>query len=147
MRRAVLVALLLSLALIPSVQSSGGVIDSVSIAGNGEIGEGPVNVNITLVGVGGANSASVNWSVSLSSMDGTLIDSDSGNALIDDGVNYYVETMLGDAPLGLSNLSIVLSGDIGAPGQDQWTTYHTIIQRLRRLDISIGNPIFNPVDS
>ena len=104
-------------------------------------------MNITLVGVGGANSASVNWSVSLSSMDGTLIDSDSGNALIDDGVNYYVETMLGDAPLGLSNLSIVLSGDIGAPGQDQWTTYHTIIQRLRPLDISIGNPIFNPVDS
>ncbi|MAX45319.1 MAG: hypothetical protein CMB24_00805 [Euryarchaeota archaeon] len=147
MRRAVLVALLLSLALLPSVQSSGGVIDSVSVVGSGEMGEGPVNVNITLVGVGGANSASVNWSVSLSGMDGTLIDSDSGNALIDDGVNYYVETMLGDAPLGLSNLTIILSGDIGAPGQDQWTTYHTTIQRLRPLDISIGNPIFNPVDS
>ena len=53
MRRAVLVALLLSLALVPSVQSSGGVIDAVLITGDGEVGEGPVTVNITLVGVGG----------------------------------------------------------------------------------------------
>ena len=147
MRRAILVALLLSLALFPSVQSTGGVIDAVSIVGDGEIGEGPVNVNITLVGVGGASSASVNWSVHLSQMDGTVIDSDSGNALVNDGVNHYIETMLGNAPLGLSNLTVVLSGDIGTPGQDQWTTYHTIIQRLRPLDISIGEPIFNPVDS
>ena len=147
MRRAVMVALLLTLALVPSVQSSGGVIDVVSITGDGEVGEGPVNINITLVGVGGANSASVNWSIHLSQMDGTVIDSDSGNALIDDGVNHYVETMLGDAPLGLSNLTVILSGDIGTPGQDQWTTYHTTIQRLRPLDISIGEPIFNPVDS
>ena len=147
MRRAILVALLLSMALVPSVQSSGGVIDAVSITGDGEVGEGPVTVNITLVGVGGASSASVNWSVQLSAMDGTVIDSDSGNTLIDDGVSYYVETMLGDAPLGLSNLTVALSGDTGAPGQDQWTTYHAIIQRLRPLDISIGEPIFNPVDS
>ena len=147
MRRAVLVALLLSLALVPSVQSTGGVIDAVSITGDGEVGEGPVTVNITLIGVGGASSASVNWSVQLSAMEGTVIDSDSGNALIDDGVNHYVETMLGDAPLGLSNLTVVLSGDIGTPGQDQWTTYHAIIQRLRPLDVSIGEPIFNPVDS
>ena len=122
MRRAILVALLLSMALVPSVQSSGGVIDAVSITGDGEVGEGPVTVNITLVGVGGASSASVNWSVQLSAMDGTVIDSDSGNTLIDDGVSYYVETMLGDAPLGLSNLTVALSGDTGAPGQDQWTT-------------------------
>ena len=52
MRRAILVALLLSMALVPSVQSSGGVIDAVSITGDGEVGEGPVTVNITLVGVG-----------------------------------------------------------------------------------------------
>ena len=147
MRRAAMVALLLALALVPSVQSSGGVIDVVSISGDGEVGEGPVNINITLVGVGGANSASVNWSIYLSEMDGTVIDSDSGNALVNDGVNHYVETMLGDAPLGLSNLTVILSGDIGTPGQDQWTTYHTTIQRLRPLDISIGEPIFNPVDS
>lgn len=147
MRRAIMVALLLSLALVPSVQSTGGVIDAVSITGDGEVGEGPITVNITLLGVGGANSASVNWSVQLSEMDGAVIDSDSGNALVDDGVNYYIETMLGDAPLGLSNLTVVLSGDIGTPGQDQWTTYHSIIQRLRPLDISIGEPIYNPVDS
>jgi hypothetical protein len=147
MRRAVLVAFLLSLALVPTVQSTGGVIDAVSITGDGEVGEGPVTVNITLIGVGGASSASVNWSVQLSTMGGTVIDSDSGNALIDDGVNHYVETMLGDAPLGLSNLTVVLSGDIGTPGQDQWTTYHTIIQRLRPLNVSIGEPIYNPVDS
>ena len=146
MRRAVLVAFLLSLALVPSVQSTGGVIDAVSITGDGDVGEGPVAVNITLIGVGGASSASVNWSVQLSTMEGTVIDSDSGNALIDDGVNHYVETMLGDAPLGLSNLTVVLSGDIGTPGQDQWTTYHKIIQRLRPLDVSIGEPIFCAIE-
>ena len=41
MRRAVLVAFLLSLALVPSVQSTGGVIDAVSITGDGDVGGRP----------------------------------------------------------------------------------------------------------
>ena len=147
MRRAIMVAFLLSMALIPLAQGNGGVIDSVTIIGNNEIGEGPIEVNITLVGVGGANSASVNWSVTLADMEGNLIDSDNGNALVNDGIEYYVETMLGNAPLGLSNLTVTISGDIGTPGQDQWLVHHSVIQRLRPLDISIGTPIFNPVDS
>ena len=147
MRRAIMVALLLSMALVPVAQGSGGVIDSVVVIGDGEIGAGPIEVNITLLGVGGASSASINWSATLTDIEGNIIDSDNGNVLVDDGVADYVETMLGDAPLGLSNLTISLSGDVGTPGQDQWTTYQTTIQRLRPLDISIGAPIFNPVDS
>ena len=147
MRRAIMVALLLSMALVPVAQGSGGVIDSVVVIGDGEIGEGPIEVNITLLGVGGASSASINWSATLTDIEGNIIDSDNGNVLVDDGVADYVETMLGDAPLGLSNLTISLSGDVGTPGQDQWTTYQTTIQRLRPLDVSIGSPIFNPVDS
>ena len=129
MRRAIMVAFLLSMALIPLAQGNGGVIDSVTIIGNNEIGEGPIEVNITLVGVGGANSASVNWSVTLADMEGNLIDSDNGNALVNDGIEYYVETMLGNAPLGLSNLTVTISGDIGTTCQDQWLVHHSLIQR------------------
>ena len=147
MRRAVMVVFLLSLALVPTVQANGGVIDSVSVVGDGVVGSGPVDINISLIGVGGANSASVNWSATLSDLEGGVIDSDNGNALIDDGVVTYIETILGNAPLGLSNLSISLTGDIGAPGANQWTTYYTTIQRLRPLNISLGSPIFTGVNS
>jgi len=65
MRRALVVALLLSLALVPIVNASGGVINSVVISGDGGIGEGPIDVNVSLIGVGGASSASVNWNATL----------------------------------------------------------------------------------
>jgi hypothetical protein len=147
MRRAVMVVFLLSLALVPVAQANGGVIDSVSVVGDGVVGAGPVDINISLIGVGGANSASVNWSATLSDLEGGVIDSDNGNALVDDGVVTYIETMLGNAPLGLSNLSISLSGDIGVPGANQWTTYYTTIHRLRPLNISLGSPTFTGVNS
>ena len=146
MRRAVLVALFLSMALVPTVQASGGVIDAVSISGNGEVGEGPLEVNISIVGVGGANSASVNWNATLFDVNETIIDYDSGNILVDDGIASYVETILSDAPVGFSNLTISISGDIGTPGQDQWTNYSTVIQRLHPLDVSISAPTYNPVN-
>ena len=94
MRRAIVVALLLSVALVPIAQGNGGVIDSVVVIGDGEIGEGPIEVNITLIGVGGASSASINWSATLTDTEGNPIDSDSGNNLVDDGVVTYVETIL-----------------------------------------------------
>ena len=70
MRRAVLVVLLLSLTLVPVSHANGGVIDSVTITGNGVVGEGPIEVNISLIGVGGANAASVNWSATLFEFEG-----------------------------------------------------------------------------
>ena len=54
MRRAIVVALLLSMALFPLAQGSGGVINSVQITGDGDVGEGPIDLNISLVGVGGS---------------------------------------------------------------------------------------------
>jgi hypothetical protein len=147
MRRAVVVAFLLALTMVPVAQASGGVIDLVTISGNGEVGAGPIDVNLSILGVGGVNSASVNWSATLSDSEGNLIDSDSGNSLVDDGVTSYVETMLGDAPLGYSNLTITLTGDIGTPGANQWITYSEIIQRLRPLDISVGEPTITGVNS
>ncbi len=147
MRRAVVVVFLLASMLIPVAQASGGVIDSVTISGDGEVGAGPISLNISLIGVAGTNSASVNWSATLSDSEGNLIDSDSGNELVDDGDTNYVESMLGDAPLGYSNLTITLTGDIGTPGMNQWTTYYATIHRLRPLDISVGNPTFTGVNS
>ena len=146
MRRAILVALFLSMALVPSAQASGGVIDTVTLSGDGDVGEGPLEVNISIVGVGGANSASVNWNATLSDVNGTIIDYDSGNILVDDGITSYVETILSDAPVGFSNLAISISGDIGTPGEGQWTNYSAVIQRLRPLDVSISAPTYNPVN-
>ena len=147
MRRAVLVVLLLSLTLVPVSQANGGVIDSVTITGNGVVGEGPIEVNISLIGVGGANAASVNWSATLFDFEGSVIDSDSGNSLVNDGEVQFIETMLGVAPLGISNLTVTLSGDVGTPNSEQWVTYYSTIQRLRPLDISLASPVVVGVNS
>ena len=146
MRRAILVAFLLAMALVPQVNATGGVIETISISGDGEIGEGPISLNITMTGVGGASSASVNWNVTLTDENGSIIDYDNGNVLVNDGSYSYVETTVGNAPLGYSNLSIVITGDVGTPGQGQYTNYSTIIQRLRPLEISVAEPTINPVD-
>ena len=146
MRRAILVAFLFGMALVPQVNATGGVIETISISGDGEIGEGPISLNITMIGVGGASSASVNWNVTLTDENGSIIDYDNGNVLVNDGSYSYVETTVGNAPLGYSNLSIVITGDVGTPGQGQYTNYSTIIQRLRPLEISVAEPTINPVD-
>lgn len=146
MRRAILVAFLFLLALVPPAHGSGGVIEAISISGDGEIGEGPISVNITLIGVGGASSASVNWNATLTGENGSIIDYDSGNVLVNDGVYSYVEATVGNAPVGYSNLSVTISGDIGTPSQGQYVNYSTILQRLRPLDISVAEPTINPVD-
>ena len=125
MRRAVIVVFLLSLALVPVANANGGVIDSVSVTGDGVVGSGPVDINITLTGVGGATSASVNWSASLIDFEGNIIDSDNGNILVDEGVLVYVESMLGPAPLGFSNISVTLTGEVGSPGEGQSTVSYT----------------------
>ncbi|MGB2237482.1 MAG: hypothetical protein ACPH4H_07780, partial [Candidatus Poseidoniaceae archaeon] len=146
MRRAILVAFLFAMALVPQVNATGGVIETISISGDGEIGEGPISLNITLIGVGGASSASVNWNVTLTDENGSIIDYDNGNVLVNDGISSFVETTVGNAPLGYSNLSIVITGDVGTPSQGQYTNYSTIIQRLRPLEISVAEPTINPVD-
>jgi uncharacterized protein YbaR (Trm112 family) len=135
------------MALVPQVNATGGVIETLSISGDGEIGEGPISLNITMTGVGGASSASVNWNVTLTDENGSIIDYDNGNVLVNDGSYSYVETTVGNAPLGYSNLSIVITGDVGTPGQGQYTNYSTIIQRLRPLEISVAEPTINPVDA
>lgn len=146
MRRAILVAFIFVMALVPHVNASGGVIEAVSISGDGEIGEGPIEVNITMIGMNGANSASVSWNVTLTDENGSLIDYDSGNVLVSEGSYSYVETIVGNAPIGYSNLSVTITGDVGTPGQGQYTNYSTVIQRIRPLDISLGEPTINPVD-
>ena len=130
----------------PTVQSTGGVINSVAITGDNEVGEGPIDINVTLIGVGGASSSSVSWNASLYDLEGNLIDYDAGNELVNDGIEVYVEAQLGIAPLGSSNLTITLSGDVGTPSSSQWIVYEKTITKLRPLNISLGTPLFNGVD-
>ena len=146
MRRVVLLAVLLSVTVIPYADASGGVIDSVTVTGDGVVGEGPIEVNISLVGSGGSASSSVNWNVSLFNSVGNIVDSDSGNAIVSDGTYANITTMLGDAPLGYSNLSIVITGDVGSPGENQYTEYYKSIHRLRPLDVSLYSPTLTSVD-
>ena len=40
------------MALIPYATASGGVIEAISVSGDGDIGEGPISLNITIAGVG-----------------------------------------------------------------------------------------------
>lgn len=145
MRRVVLLALLMSITAIPYADASGGVIDSVTVTGDGVVGEGPIEVNISLVGSGGSSS-SVNWNVSLFNSVGNIVDSDSGNAIVSDGTYANITTVLGDAPIGYSNLSVVITGDVGSPGENQYTEYYKSIHRLRPLDISLSSPTLTPVD-
>ena len=85
MRRSIFLVLLLGLAVLPASHATGGVIHSVVISGDGDIGEGPVDVNLTFIGVGGAVSASVNWTASLTDFEGSPIDSKTGNVIVEDG--------------------------------------------------------------
>ena len=123
MRRVVLLAMMLSISLIPNADASGGVIDSVNISGDGLVGEGPISVDIVLIGVGESSTSSIDWNVSLYNSAGNIIDSDSGNAVVNSGTSSNISTMLGDAPIGYSNLSITLTGDVGEPGENQYTEY------------------------
>ena len=146
MRRSIFLVLLLGLAVLPASHATGGVIHSVVISGDGDIGEGPVDVNLTFIGVGGAVSASVNWTASLTDFEGSPIDSKTGNVIVEDGALISVETSLNNAPLGYSNLTVTLTGDIGTPNSSQYISWSEVIHRLRPLDVSLSNPIYTAVD-
>ena len=146
MRRVVLLAMMLSISMIPNADASGGVIDSVNISGDGLVGEGPISVDIVLIGVGESSTSSIDWNVSLYNSAGNIIDSDSGNAVVTSGTSSNISTMLGDAPIGYSNLSITLTGDVGEPGENQYTEYFASIHRLRPMDISLSTPTLIPTD-
>ena len=135
MRRVVLLAMMLSISLIPNADASGGVIDSVNISGDGLVGEGPISVDIVLIGVGESSTSSIDWNVSLYNSAGNIIDSDSGNAVVNSGTSSNISTMLGDAPIGYSNLSITLTGDVGEPGENQYTEYFASIHRLTKIHL------------
>ena len=67
--------------------------------------------------------------------------------MVSDGSFSYVQTTVGNAPVGYSNVSVLITGDVGTPSEGQYTNYSSkIIQRLRPLDISVAEPTINPVD-
>ena len=42
---------------------------------------------------------------------------------------------------------MIIEGDVGTPGQDQWIEYYTTIHRLRPLELALGNPTVNSLDA
>ena len=147
MGRAIAIVILLIFAVIPLASAGpGGVMSTVEISGNGDIGQGPLSVNLSIIGVDGASESNVTWTARLRGLEGGLIDSESGSLMVNDSETKLVPFTIGDAPLGYSNLSIELSGDLGEPSGQQSLTWWTMIQRLRPLDISLSSLTIEPVD-
>jgi uncharacterized protein YbaR (Trm112 family) len=133
MRRAILLVLVLALGSMPIVQANGGVIESVEISGDDEFGPGQISFNMTL---SSTVTELVNWTATLKDLEGETIDFESGSILVESN-SVNVSGQLGDAPLGLSNLSIFLENG------ENW---YTVIHRLRPLDISLGQMVITPVN-
>jgi len=147
MGRAVAIVILLILAVIPLADAEpGGVMTAVVITGDGDVGQGPLSVNLSIIGVGGALESIVDWTATLRDLEGGLIDSEAGSLMINDSEVKIVLFSIGDAPLGYSNLSLEISGDVGDPSGEQSLTWWTMVQRLRPLDISLGSLTIDPVD-
>ncbi|MGY8670670.1 MAG: hypothetical protein ACKVJ7_06440 [Candidatus Poseidoniales archaeon] len=147
MGRAVAVVILLILALIPLADAGpGGVMTTVVIEGDGDVGQGPLSVNLSIMGVGGATESIVNWTATLRDLEGGLIDSETGTLMVNDTEVKTIPFTIGDAPLGYSNLSIEVSGDVGDPSGGQSLTWWTMVQKLRPLDLSLTSLTVDPVD-
>ena len=147
MGRAIAIVILLILAVIPLASAGpGGVMSTVEISGDGDVGQGPLSVNLSITGVGGASESNVTWTATLRDLEGGLIDSEAGSLMINDSETKLFPFTIGDAPLGYSNLSIELTGDLGEPSGQQSLTWWTMIQRLRPLDISLSSLTIEPVD-
>jgi hypothetical protein len=147
MGRAVAIVIILVLAAIPLADAGpGGVMTTVVISGDGDVGQGPLSVNLSIMGVGGASESIVNWTATLRDLEGGLIDSETGSLMVNDTEVKTVPFTIGDAPLGYSNLSLEVSGDVGEPSGEQSLTWWTMVQRLRPLDISLASLTVDPVD-
>ena len=147
MGRAVAIVIILVLALIPLADAGpGGVMTTVVISGDGDVGQGPLSVNLSIMGVGGASESIVNWTATLRDLEGGLIDSETGSLMVNDTEVKTVPFTIGDAPLGYSNLSLEVSGDVGEPSGEQSLTWWTMVQRLRPLDLSLASLTVDPVD-
>ena len=147
MGRAIAIVILLIFAVIPLASAGpGGVMSTVEISGNGDIGQGPLSVNLSIIGVDGASESNITWTATLRDLEGGLIDSEAGSLMVNDSETKLVPFTIGDAPLGYSNLSIELTGDLGEPSGQQSLTWWTMIQRLRPLDISLSSLTIEPVD-
>ncbi len=147
MGRAVAIVILLILAVIPLADAGpGGVMTEVVISGDGDVGQGPLSVNLSIMGVGGASESIVNWTATLRDLEGVLIDSEAGSVMVNDSEVKIVPFTIGDAPLGYSNLSLEIGGDVGDPSSEQSLTWWAMVQRLRPLDISLASLTVDPVD-
>ncbi len=147
MGRAIAIVILLILAVVPLAHAGpGGVMTTVVISGDGDVGQGPLSVNLSIMGVGGASESIVNWTATLRDLEGGLIDSEGGSLMVNDSEVKIVPFTIGDAPLGYSNLSIEVSGDVGDPSGQQSLSWWTMVQRLRPLDLSLASLTIDSVD-
>lgn len=148
MRRVLAVVLLFAISTIPHVNAaSGGVIDinSVEVSGHGEIGNGSVWVNFSVQAVENPVEAVISWHVNLNDLEGEAIFQKSDAVYLNSSESSEVSVEVTSVPIGYSNVSIQLTGDVGTPQAGQDIEWWQILQRLRPLDIGLSGILIEPV--
>ena len=148
MRRVLAVLLLLVIGTMSPVNAApGGVIalNSVEVSGHGEIGNGSVLVNFSVQAVENPVEAVISWQVQLDDLEGQELFKKSDTIYLNGSESSLISVEVTSVPIGYSNVSIQLTGDVGTPQAEQGIEWWQILQRLRPIDLGLNGILIEPV--
>ena len=148
MRRVLAVLLLLVIGTMSPVNAApGGVIalNSVEVSGHGEIGNGSVLVNFSVQAVENPVEALISWQVQLDDLEGQELFKKSDTIYLNGSESSLISVEVTSVPIGYSNVSIQLTGDVGTPQAEQGIEWWQILQRLRPIDLGLNGILIEPV--
>ena len=87
----------------------------------------------------------VSWQVNLNDLEGEAIFQKSDSIYLNSSESSEVSVEVTSVPIGYSNVSILLTGDVGTPQAGQDIEWWQILQRLRPLDIGLSGILIEPV--
>ena len=89
--------------------------------------------------------AVISWHVNLNDLEGEPIFQKSDTIYLNSSESSEISVEVTSVPIGYSNVSIQLTGDVGTPQAGQNIEWWQILQRLRPLDIGLSGIIIEPV--
>ncbi len=141
-RCAFFLSALLATFLLPLVSATGGgaVIDvsTFSLEDFATTEESTYELEFTVVELL-SSSAEVEVQVELSSLDGTVFDTQSQNVTLSADSSQLVQFSLTDIPYGYTVVHVELLGELGSPNATQALTLNRTLQRLQPIDISLAS--------
>ena len=136
-RCAFFLSALLATFLLPLVSATGGgaVIDvsTFSLEDFATTEESTYELEFTVVELL-SSSAEVEVQVELSSLDGTVFDTQSQNVTLSADSSQLVQFSLTDIPYGYTVVHVELLGELGSPNATQALTLNRTLQRLQPID-------------